>query len=247
MAKFAVILPAAGKSTRFGDRNYKKTFIPLNNKPVWLHSAEQFLNRADVVQTLVVIDPDDREYFHMKFGANIAILGIQVVDGGAERSDSVKNALAQVSDLADHVVIHDAARPCLAKKWIDAVFSAGVQSGAATLAVPVTSTLKRSADGRTIDATVSRDHLWEAQTPQVFRRDVLQNAFANPAIAHVTDDAQLVEASGHPVTLVPGSQLNLKITRREDLTIAAAALKALPKPKLGSGPKSSNPLDDMWR
>lgn len=247
MAKFAVILPAAGKSTRFGDKNYKKPFVPLDNKPVWLHSAERFINRNDVVQTLVVISPDDREYFQMKFGANIAIMGITVVEGGAERSDSVKNALEKVIDAAEYVAIHDAARPCLAGAWIDKVFAAAEASGAAMLAVPVTSTLKRSADGRTIDETVSRSHLWEAQTPQVFRRDILEKAYAAGDVSSATDDAQLVERAGQPVTLVEGSRLNLKITRREDLKIAAAGLRALPKPKLDSRGKGGSPLDDMWR
>ncbi len=247
MAKFAVILPAAGKSTRFGDKNYKKPFIPLDNKPVWLHSAERFLNRNDVAQTIVVIAPDDREYFQMKFGANIAIMGITVVTGGAERADSVRNALEQVEAGIEYVAIHDAARPCLAGAWIDNVFAAAEKSGAATLAVPVTSTLKRSKDGRTIDETVSRDGLWEAQTPQAFRRDILEKAHAAQNASTATDDAQLVEQMGQPVSVVQGSRLNLKITSREDLTIASAALRALPKPKLDSRGTSRSPLDDMWR
>jgi len=246
MAKFAVILPAAGKSTRFGDKNYKKPFVPLDNKPVWLHCAERFLDRNDVVQTIVVISPEDREYFQMKFGANVAILGLTVVEGGKERADSVKNALEKLSDDVEYVAVHDAARPCLAGAWIDKVFEAAEKSGAAMLAVPVTSTLKRSTDGRTIDETVSRDQLWEAQTPQVFRRDILEKAYAAGDISSATDDAQLVERTGQAVTLVEGSRLNLKITRREDLKIAAATLKALPKPKLDSRGKGS-PLDDMWR
>src|SRR5262245_16077743 len=84
VAKFAVILAAAGKSSRFHDKNYKKPFAPLANKPVWLHSAEKFVGRSDVKQTLVVIAPENREHFVFKFGANTAILGIEVVDGGAE-------------------------------------------------------------------------------------------------------------------------------------------------------------------
>src|SRR5882724_5513494 len=85
VAKFAVILAAAGKSSRFHDKNYKKPFAPLGNRPVWLHSAERFLGRDDVKQLLLVLAPEDREYFDFKFSANAAILGIDVVDGGAER------------------------------------------------------------------------------------------------------------------------------------------------------------------
>ena len=96
MAKFAVILPAAGKSSRFKDKHFKKPFASLAGRAVWLHSAEKFLNRDDVKQVILVISPEDREYFQFKFAANAAILGIDVVDGGAERADSVENALARV-------------------------------------------------------------------------------------------------------------------------------------------------------
>ncbi len=83
MGKFAVILPAAGQSSRFHDKNYKKPFAPLANKPVWLHSAEKFVSRSDVKQLIVVISPEDKEYFQFKFAANTAILGIEVVEGAA--------------------------------------------------------------------------------------------------------------------------------------------------------------------
>ena len=92
MAKFAVILPAAGRSSRFHDRNYKKPSPRWPDRAIWLHSAERFLNRDDVMQTILVISPEDREYFQFKFASNVAILGIEVVDGGAERADSVANA-----------------------------------------------------------------------------------------------------------------------------------------------------------
>lgn len=247
MAKFAVILPAAGKSSRFHDKHYKKPFVPLGgDRAVWLHTADRFLNRNDVVQVLLVISPADREGFQSKFGANIAILGVDVIDGGGQRSESVAKALEKVKPAAEYVAIHDAVRPCLVDAWIDKVFAAAQKSGAAILATPVTSTLKRSGDGKTIQETVDRTALWEAQTPQVFRRQLLIDAYANRGDTSFTDDAQLVEKLGHPVTLVPGSPLNIKITTRDDLKLAAAALKALPKPKLGS---AANPFadDDMWR
>src|SRR5256885_6561845 len=98
---FAVILPAAGKSSRFRDQHYKKPFIPLENRPVWLHAAEKFTSRSDVQQTLIVISPEDREQFQAKLGANAALLGIEIVDGGAERTDSVANALARVKPEID--------------------------------------------------------------------------------------------------------------------------------------------------
>lgn len=245
MPKFAVILPAAGKSSRFQDAHYKKVFAPLDNRAVWLHSAERFLNREDVAQVIMVISPQDREEFMSKFGANVAILGITVVDGGEERSGSVRNALARVKPDVEFVAIHDAARPCIANEWIDAVFAAAEKHSAAILAIPVSGTLKRVGDGHSIDATVSRTGLWEAQTPQVFRRQLLMDAYAKLS-GPVTDDSQVVEQFGHSVKVVPGSPINLKITTKEDMRLAAQALKALPKPKL-LGPTHPFADDDMWR
>jgi len=244
VAKFAVILPAAGRSSRFRDPSYKKPFAPLANKAIWLHSAERFLGRDDVLQTILVIAPEDRDQFNFKFSANIAILGIEVIDGGAERADSVQAALARVKPQADFICVHDAARPCLCDAWIDNVFTAAEKSGAAIFAVPLNGTLKRvGADGK-IAETVSRENLWEAQTPQVFRRQLLLDAYANRGDFAATDDAQLVERLGHPVTIVAGSLLNVKITTKEDQRFAEQAMKALPKPKLAG---AMNPFDDKWR
>jgi 2-C-methyl-D-erythritol 4-phosphate cytidylyltransferase len=160
VATFAVILPAAGQSSRFHDKNYKKPFAPLANKPVWLHSAEKFVARADVKQLIVVISPEDREDFQFKFGANVAILGIDVVEGGSQRAESVSKALARVKSDIDFVCIHDAARPCLADEWISKIFEAGEKTGAAIFGIPITSTLKRVRGNHTIEETVSREGLW---------------------------------------------------------------------------------------
>jgi 2-C-methyl-D-erythritol 4-phosphate cytidylyltransferase len=243
--RFAVILPAAGKSSRFRDQHYKKPFAPLEGRPVWMYAAEKFANRQDVVQTLLVISPEDRDTFMEKFGGNAALLGIEVVEGGAERYDSVAKALERVKPEADFVAVHDAARPCIANEWIDAVFAAAAKSGAAILATPVHGTLKRAATDKTIVETVSRENLWEAQTPQVFRRQTLIDAYARRGNQPATDDAQLVERLGQKVTLVPGSPLNVKITTRDDLRLAAAMLKALPRPKLG-GPAHPFADENMW-
>lgn len=245
-SKFAVILPAAGKSSRFGHPQYKKPFAMLAGRAVWMHSAEKFLNRQDTPQVIVVIAKEDREFFDFKFAANVAVLGIDVVEGGAERTDSVRNALGKVNDGIDFVAVHDAARPCIADPWIDRVFDAAAKHGAAILATPVADTLKRVDSSEMIQKTVSREGLWQAQTPQVFRRELLVEAYAKATPGQITDDAQLVEASGKPVAVVKGSPINLKITTQEDLRLAEQALKALPKPKFG-GPAHPFADDDMWR
>jgi 2-C-methyl-D-erythritol 4-phosphate cytidylyltransferase len=233
MATFAVILPAAGKSTRFKDRE-KKAFASLDGRAVWLRSAELFVNRKDVCQLLVVVSPDDQEMFKRRYASHLMLFNAALVDGGPERFDSVANALARVEG-ADFVAIHDAARPCLSAELIDAVFSQAVKTGAALLALPVTDTLKRVDKKNQVLETVSRQGLWLAQTPQVFRRDWLQEAYARRDTLgkDITDDAQLVEAAGHPVHVVPGSATNVKITTKEDLHLAEAVLKSRPKPREG--------------
>ena len=246
MAKFAVILPAAGRSRRFRDKHYKKPFAPLANRALWLHSAERFINRDDVVQVILVISPEDRKDFDFKFASNGAILGINVVEGGAERADSIEAALGRVKPEADYICVHDAARPCLADAWIDKIFDVVQQSGAAIFAVPVAGTLKRVGAARKIAETVSRETLWEAQPPQGVRGQLLLDAYARREGFSATDDAQLVERLGHAVTIVPGSPVNFKITTKEDFRLAEQAMKALPKPKLAG---RAHPFagDDMWR
>lgn len=235
MATFGVILAAAGQSSRFKDAHYKKPFAPLAGRSVWLHSAEKFLDRPDVKQVVVVVAPEDRESFVEKFAANLAFMGITLAVGGSHRAESVRSGLGKLSAEIDTVAIHDAARPCLAAAWIDDVFAAGARTGAAILATPVVGTLKRVAADGTISETVDRKGLWEAQTPQVFSRALLERAFAASSGGEPTDEASVVEALGHPVTVVPGSPLNIKITSREDMRMAEKCLEALPRPRL-SGP-----------
>jgi 2-C-methyl-D-erythritol 4-phosphate cytidylyltransferase len=232
MSRFAVILPAAGKSSRFRDKE-KKVFANLDGRAVWLRSAELFITRDDVCQCIVVVAPEDREVFQRRYGANLAFMNIQLADGGRERFDSVANALAVLKDEAEFVAIHDAARPCLTPELIAGVFAQAVKTGAALLGVPITDTIKRADPQNKVQATEPRQGLWLAQTPQVFRRDWLTAAYAarSSLKGPITDDAQLIEAAGHPVHLVAGSTTNVKITTREDLMLAEAVLKARPKPK----------------
>src|SRR4051812_10859866 len=109
MPRIAVILPAAGKSSRFRDKE-KKVFANIDGRAVWLRAAEAFVSRQDVVQTLVVIAAEDQETFRNRYGAHLGLLGIEVVIGGSERFESVGNALARVRDDIDLIAIHDAAR-----------------------------------------------------------------------------------------------------------------------------------------
>src|SRR4051812_32958989 len=122
MARFAVILPAAGRSSRFGGKE-KKPFATLDGRAVWLRTAELFVTRDEVVQTLLILAPDDMENFRTKFAANIAFMNVKLVAGGKERFESVANALAQVSAEADFIAVHDAVRPCVTGELVDKLFA----------------------------------------------------------------------------------------------------------------------------
>jgi 2-C-methyl-D-erythritol 4-phosphate cytidylyltransferase len=244
----AVIIPAAGKSARFGGRE-KKPFASLDGRPVWLRATELFWTRDDVAKVYLVIAPQDREEFRTRFGHLIAFANAEVVDGGAERFDSVASALERVADSVEFVAIHDAVRPLTPNGVIDSVFAMARKHGAALPAIPVADTLKQvdPATNR-IAATVPRDGLSQAQTPQVFRRDWIVEAYARRATlpGPITDDAQLVEALGHPVAVVPGSPLNFKITRKDDLDLAEAVLKARGAKKGPSRPAAAFDDEAKW-
>lgn len=229
MSRFAVIIPAAGKSSRFGGLE-KKPFVSLDGRPVWQRSVEPFWKRDDVSCVYLVVAPEDRDDFRRRFQPLLAFVeNVKVVEGGAERFESVANALALVPDDVPLVAVHDAVRPLVTTALVDSVVSAATAHGAAMLAIPVADTLKQvdSATNR-ITGTVPRANVWQAQTPQVFRRDWLVEAYAKreALTVPITDDAQLIEAIGHAVFVVPGAPTNFKITTKADLDLAAAILKA---------------------
>lgn len=219
----------------------------LDGRAIWLRSAELFVTRSDVSQTIIVIAPDDQETFRRRFGANLAFMNVQIASGGGERFESVANALALVKPEAEFIAIHDAVRPCLTETLINTVFAKAVETGAAILGVSVTDTVKQADSKQQVQATLSRQGLWLAQTPQVFRRDWFEAAFADRAKLGkgITDDAQLVEAAGHQVHLVEGAGTNIKITTRADVYLAEAILKSMPKPK-PTGPAHPFAEEEMW-
>ncbi len=227
--KFAVILPAAGRSSRFGDPKQKKVYADLDGRAVWLRAADPFVTRDDVAQMIVVIAPEDREVFERRFRPSVAFMNIEVIEGGAERSDSIARALEAVDPACEFVAIHDAARPCVTGDQVSAVFEAARKHGAALLAASVADTVKRVDADRFTRETVPRQELYLAQTPQVFRLDLIVRAYAGRARlgAAVTDDTQLVEAIGQRCAVVESTLMNLKITTTADLRLASAILKAL--------------------
>src|SRR5215207_4251778 len=130
MAKFGIILVAAGKSSRFKD-DVKKPFADIDGRAVWLRAADLFVNRDDVVQTLLVIAADDEENIRRRYGPNLAFMNVSIVLGGAERADSVANGLAALQEDVEFVVVHDAVRPCATADMITKTFDAAVHHQAA--------------------------------------------------------------------------------------------------------------------
>ncbi len=245
MSRLAVIIPAAGRSSRFGGME-KKPFVALDGRPVWQRAAEPFWSRPDVSRVYLVLAKEDRDDFRRRFGHLLAFANAEVVEGGAERFESVANALALVPEDVPFVAVHDAVRPLVTGALVDAVLRAAEEHGAAMPAVAVADTLKQvdPATNR-ITGTVPRAGVWQAQTPQIFRRDWLAAAYARRGAfaGAITDDAQLLEAIGYSVVVVPGSPTNFKITTKDDLELADAVLKARAA-RTAPPPPSSGAFDD---
>ncbi|TWU38944.1 2-C-methyl-D-erythritol 4-phosphate cytidylyltransferase [Novipirellula aureliae] len=234
----AAILPAAGSGRRFGSHQ-NKLFATIRGVPIWVHSAMALLGRPEIGRLIVAVSESDRTIFQNDYTAFLDAKKIEWVLGGQERTDSVRSGLEAIGDDAaiEYVAIHDAARPLIGDPDLSSIFAALTATGAAILATPVTGTLKRAvratpnaagdliANDRCV--TVDRSELWVAQTPQVFRLDLLRLAYDRHRGYPATDDAQLVERIGHPVAIVSGSSDNIKITHPEDLRIAEAIMARL--------------------
>ncbi len=232
MSRFAVILPAAGDSSRFKGFQKKKPFVDLKGRAIWLRTVEHFINRDDVAEIILVLADADREDFQTRYLANLALLDIRIVSGGPTRAESVLNGLNAMESDAEFVAVHDAARPLLTSKWIDAIFAAAIDKRAVIPGLKVSSTVKEVARDGSIQRTVDRSKLVLAQTPQVFARDLLLSAYAAAKdLSRFTDEASLLEAAGQPVHVIDGWPMNIKITTADDFRSAEVLLDALPKPK----------------
>ena len=241
----SAIVVAAGSSSRMGGK-VRKPYLTLRGKPVlaWTLAA---LGRLDHLRQIVLVTrPEDRK--RAAAAAKLAKLPPQVrvdfANGGARRQDSVFNGLKASDPASDLVLIHDAARPFPNLAAMDAACASAFEGGAAILAARVKDTVKRAAltdvppasrrrdAGGTvlaIEATIPREKLWLAQTPQVFRRaliiDLFDSIASDPPDKEFTDDASICEYFGIRVALIESSDANLKVTRPEDLAIAEALLK----------------------
>ena len=239
--KVVVIIPAAGLGTRMapttGPRAKKaapsKQFTELGGTPILLHTLRKFAASPEVSEIYVALRKNEIAPFRARLEReDILDKKVNVVEGGEHRQQSVANAIAVVSAAADDVVlVHDAVRPFVTAEIIRAVIQAAKKYGAAIAGLPAVDTVKqveRTAEGAVITATLPRERVVMAQTPQGFRYSVIKKAFdearADGFIG--TDEAALVERSGHPVAVVMGSPQNIKITTPADLELAEFFLKA---------------------
>lgn len=226
MRDVAVAIPAGGIGARFGGR-LPKQFVAVGGRAILAATVARFA-RHPRVATVVVAAPwahvERARRLLARAGGRARVL---VVAGGATRQESVWRALQAVPGDPAIVVVHDAVRPFVTRRLIDAVIGAAERTGAALCALPVADTVKRVRDGL-VEETVDRSGLWAVQTPQAFRLALLREAHDKARRDGVvgTDDAMLVERLGHPVRVVPGSALNLKITTRDDLRRARAWSRA---------------------
>jgi len=220
------LVPAAGQGARLGGETPKQ-YLDLRGEPMLLYAVQALLASLLIEVAFVVLSPDDERYAThdwRAFGDRVAPLWC----GGATRRDSVLNglvAMANVVNPDDWVLVHDAARPCLARADVERLIEAvGEDENGGILAVPLADTLKRADEAQRIAATAPREGLWLAQTPQMFRHGTLLRALGGAGV--VTDEASAVETLGLKPKLVPSSGRNIKVTFPGDLAIAAALLES---------------------
>jgi 2-C-methyl-D-erythritol 4-phosphate cytidylyltransferase len=222
----AALIVAAGRGVRFGG-DTPKQFAPLGGKPLLFHSIEIFEHMAEFDQIRLVLPSDFAVGFESRFDLSPYKKIVGWVAGRARRQDSVWTGLSNLPDNVNLVAIHDAVRPCPQQSDIREALKRANHMGAAILAAPLVDTVKRcDADGRVIK-TIAREQLWLAQTPQIFRLDLIRHAYAKvfEDDVEVTDDAAAVERLGKPVEVVQSSWPNPKITTQDDLAFAEWLLR----------------------
>lgn len=214
------IVPAAGIGSRMG-AECPKQYLQLAGKTILEHTLERLLAHPAIGQVIVALAPHDRWFDTLPVAQDERILR---VEGGAERAFSVLNALHVAQ--GEWVLVHDAARPCLTHGDLDALIATAMTSGGAILGSRVRDTMKRSDAAGNIIATVEREQLWHALTPQMFPTRTLNRALEEGLLlgASITDEASAMERAGFTVRMVEGRADNIKVTRPEDLSLAGLFL-----------------------
>ena len=227
------IVPAAGRGDRAGF-GFNKILAPLGGETVVAHTLRALERCPEVDSVVVVARPEDADALNEVVAKGSFEKVHDIVPGGDRRQDSVALGLAALDPQTEIVLIHDAARPLVTPELLSESVRVCQATGSAVAAVPASDTIKRADDARRVVKTLERRGLWAIQTPQTFRRDLVQRAYelggSGPT---VPDDAYLVELLGEPVHLIEGSRFNVKITVAEDLVVAEALLAVLSAPSTG--------------
>lgn len=222
------VIAAAGSGSRMGTKT-KKQYLELSGLPVLAHTLAAFEKSPLIWRIVLVVGQEEIHWCQREIVDKYGFTKVlAVVPGGTYRQHSVYNGILALSaEPEDMVIIHDGARPLVTADILKATINTAREKGAAVAAVPVKDTIKRVGDQRAVIDTPSREELWAVQTPQVFRYQLLSQAYQQAEAEDFigTDDASLVERSGHQVYLVPSSYENIKITTAEDMAFAEAILK----------------------
>lgn len=220
--RYWAVIPAAGGGTRMGI-NRPKQYLPLRGRTILEWSIASFLDHDQIDGVVLVLAKNDQEYFKLPIARHPKIV---TTHGGVARSDSVLAGLEAVATRTQgfgevFVMVHDAARPCVEWADIERLREEADDEHGGLLALPVTDTLKKSKQGK-VSSTVDRAFIWRAQTPQIFRLDLLMNSLKECAERglEVTDEASAMERAGYTPRLVRGRDSNIKVTYAEDLAVA---------------------------
>lgn len=241
MERISAILACAGKGERLSRflKGKPKQFVYLLDKPIYMWSLLALL-KNERIDTVVVVAPQDQvDFLRRELEGMAQSEKIRVTTGGASRQESVYAGLKFLSSTnpePEFVLIHDAARPFLTQEMIDTTIDTVAMYGACTIGIAVSDTLKKVSDGKIVQ-TVDRSGLWSCQTPQAGRFDWLLDAHADAAKKNVntTDDAGILESSGHAVKIIPGASYNIKITEPDDLALAEAFAPVFASSKSAAG------------
>jgi len=225
-SKVAAIIPAAGSGIRMGLPSLKQ-FFELEGVPVLVHTLRVF-EKIEAIGHIIVVVPAESCSLVGDMVQQYQLGKVtRIIAGGKERQDSVLAGLEALPEDVELVLVHDGVRPFITVTAIEDCLREAEKSGAAMVAIPVKDTLKSVSNEKVIDKTISRDGVWQAQTPQAATKVLLKDAYhlaAGQKNFIATDEAGLLELLGHPVKLVEGSEKNIKITRPEDLILAKAIL-----------------------
>lgn len=228
MKKISAIILAGGSGSRMGTA-VKKQYIKLQDKEVIAHTIETFNKMKEIDEIIVVAGKDELLYMEEEICKKYRYNKVsQVVAGGKERQDSVRNGIEKVARACEYIIIHDGARPFIEEETIKECLAKAELTGASIVAVPVKDTIKVcNAETGEVKETPNREMLWSVQTPQIFKAELIREAhrYAEENNVYGTDDSSLVEALGECVYIVSGKYTNIKITTPEDLIMGEKILE----------------------